>query len=245
MKKISWWAKRHKLHARVIIVVSFIFLNMLAFFTGQFLSQLGIFISEAFLFGCFFIFLIAFLAYPLRKWKETMPKPLWYYRLQKSCDFILAASTFCMIVCLSNQPESFFQFYPKIKAVAVTFPSKSTAKHYKSIGDFYSSLNDGKGNEIKWKERKRLLKEQVTGIKKDNTLSKGGKIALIIFSCLAALGLLYLVAGLSCSLSCSGSDAAAVIVGIGGTALVVFLLIWAIRAINGKKRKSKMTAEPR
>lgn len=34
MKKISWWAKMHKSYARIIIVVSFIFLNALAFFTG-------------------------------------------------------------------------------------------------------------------------------------------------------------------------------------------------------------------
>jgi len=58
MKKISWWAKMHKSYARIIIVVSFIFLNALAFFTGYFLNQLGIFFSQASLFGFFFIFLL-------------------------------------------------------------------------------------------------------------------------------------------------------------------------------------------
>ena len=244
MKKISWWAKNHKLSARILIVVSFICLNALAFVTGQFLNQLGILFSQVFLFACFFIFLIAFTAYPLKKQKERNPKPSWYYPLQKSCDFILAASTFCMIVCLSNQPEKLFQFNPKIKAFAITFPVKdSTVKHYKPIGEFNSSLKDGKGNQLKWKERKKLLKVQVREIKKDNDLSKGGKIALIIFSVFAALGLLYVVAALSCSLSCSGSDAAAAIVGVGGTVLVIFLLVWGIRAITGKKRKRKLTSE--
>jgi hypothetical protein len=36
---------------------------------------------------------------------------------------------------------------------------------------------------------------------------------------------------------------AAVIVGVGGIALVIFLLIWAIKAIVGKKRKRKATVE--
>lgn len=244
MKKISYWAKNHKLHARIIIVASFIFLNALAFFTGHLLNQLGIFLLPGFLFGCFFIFLIALIAYPFKKMKGTKLNPLAYYRFQKSCDFILAASTFCMIVCLSNRPESLFQFYPQIKAFAVTAPSKdSTIKHYKSIRDFYASLIDGKGNSLKWKERKKLLKEQVREIKKDNNISKEGKIALIILSSLAAAGLLFLVAGLSCNLSCNGSDAAAVIVVIGGVALVIFLLTLAIRAINGKKRTSKLAAE--
>jgi hypothetical protein len=56
-------------------------------------------------------------------------------------------------------------------------------------------------------------------------------------SVVVAIGLIYLVAALACSLSCNGSDAAALIVGIGGAALVAFLLIIAIRAITGKKKK--------
>jgi hypothetical protein len=244
MKKISWWAKNHKLSARILIVASFICLNALAFVTGQFLNQLGILFSQAFLFGCFFIFLVAFIAYPLKKQKGKKARPSWYYRLQKSCDFILAASTFCMIVCLSNQPEKLFQFYPKIKASAIAFPVKdTTVKHYKPIGKFNSSLKDGKGNQLKWKERKKLLREQVREIKKDHNLPKGEKIALIILSALIAAGLLMLVAALSCNLSCNGYGAAAAIVGIGGTALVIFLLVLAIRAINGKKRKRKLITE--
>ncbi|HET7116839.1 MAG TPA: hypothetical protein VFI29_10130 [Hanamia sp.] len=243
MKKISYWAKIHKTQARTAIVVSFIFLNALAFFTGHFLNQIGIFLLPQFLFGCFFIFLIALIAYPLKKLKGTKPKSLAYYHLQKSCDFILAASTFCMIVCLCNRPERLFQFYPQIKAFVVVSPSKdSSVKHYKSISDFYSSLVDGKGNSLKWKERKKLLKEQVREIKRDPNTSKGEKIALIFLSVLAAAGLLFLVAGLACNLSCNGYDGAAAIVGIGGTALVIFLLVLAIRAINGKKRKSKLAS---
>ncbi len=244
MKKISYWAKEHKCQARIAIVVSFIFLNILAFFTGHLLNQIGIFLLPQFLFGCFFIFIIALIAYPLKRQKGTKTKTSTYYYLQKSCDFILAASTFCMIVCLCNRPERLFQFYPQIKAFVVVSPSKdSSVKHYKSISDFYSSLIDGKGNSLKWKERKKLLKEQVREIKKDNNTSKGEKIALIFLSCAAAAGLLFLVAALACNLSCNGSDAAAVIVGIGGTALVIFLLVVVIRAINGKKRKKKLATE--
>jgi hypothetical protein len=242
MKKISWWAKKHKVPARIIIVLSFIFLNALAFFTGHLLNQLGILFSQAFLFGSFFIFLIAFIAYPLKKQKEKKPKSSNYYLLQKSCDFILAASTFCMIVCLSNRPETLIQFYPQIKAFAITFPSKdSTAKHYKSISDFYSSLKDGKGNQVKWKERKKLLKEQVREIKKDNNLSKGEKIALIILSVLVAAGLFLLVAALSCSLSCSGSDALSAIVLIGGDGVDNFPGSMGNKGYKWQKKKKEIS----
>lgn len=243
MKKISYWAKEHKGKARIAIVVSYIFLNALAFFTGQFLNQIGIFLLPQFLFGCFFIFLVTFIAYPQKRQKGTKLKPSAYYRFQKTCDFVLAASTFCMIVCLCNRPERLFQFYPQVKAfVVVTPPKDSVVKHYKSVSDFYSSLKDGKGNTLKWKERKKLLKQQIREIRKDNNLSKGNKIALIFLSCAVALGLIFLVAALACNLSCDGYGALAVIVGIGGTALIIFLLAVVIRAINGKKRKKKLTA---
>ena len=105
-------------------------------------------------------------------------------------------------------------------------------------------MKDENGKMLKWKERKKMLKEQVKEIKKANNLSNGEKALLVILSVLVAAGLLYLVAALSCSLSCSGSDAAAVLVGVGGIALVIFLLIIAFRAIYGRKKKKKKVAEP-
>ena len=92
--------------------------------------------------------------------------------------------------------------------------------------------------------KKKILKEQIREIKKANDLSEGTKVLLIILSIVVAIGLLFLVAALACNLSCSGSDAVAVIVGIGGLALIIFLLIIAIRAITGKKKKGKHNTMP-
>jgi hypothetical protein len=106
-------------------------------------------------------------------------------------------------------------------------------------------MKDANGNLLKWKERKKLLKVQVRAIKQTEDISKGGQIALIVLSCLVALGLVLLVASLACELSCNGSEGAAVIVGLLGTGLIVFLLVLAIRAITGRKRKAKkMEPEP-
>ena len=64
------------------------------------------------------------------------------------------------------------------------------------------------------------------------------QVALIILACIAAVGLLYLVMALACTLSCNGSDAAAVIVAILGLAGIIWGLIAVIRAINRKKTKT-------
>ena len=146
-----------------------------------------------------------------------------------------------MIVYFGNQPNKVFNNSTSVNATipATSFPSDSTIKTYKTIAAFKASLKDETGKSLKLKEKKKLLKEQVGAIKKDNNLSNGAKVALIILSIVAALGLLYVVAALSCSLSCGGSEGAAVLVMIGGAGLIAFLLIMAIRAILGKKKKTK------
>jgi len=56
---------------------------------------------------------------------------------------------------------------------------------------------------------------------------------------IVALGLAALVGALACELSCNGSEGAALLVGIGGTALIIFLLIITIRAIKRGKKEPK------
>jgi pilus assembly protein TadC len=116
---------------------------------------------------------------------------------------------------------------------------KDSTKAYKSLEDFRKSLKDENGKPLKLKERKKLLKQQIKAIKKDKTISDGGKIGLIILCALLALVLAYGVAALSCSLSCSGSEGAAVFVAILGLAGIALLTFFLIRGIVRKSRKEK------
>lgn len=244
MKKISYWAKDHKQEARITIVICYILLNFLAIISGYLLQQTGVLLLPAFLICCFVLFIIAIMVYPSKYRKSLSLSSSAFYNLQKSCDFVLVSCIFCMIFYLSNRPENLFRSYPRLNAFLINPALKDNAgEPYKSISGFSSSLKDKDGNLLKWKERKKLLKEQVRSIKKDKELSKGSKTLLIILSVIAAGGLFFLVAALSCNLSCSGYDAAAVLVGVGGTALIIFLLVLAIRSITGKKRKRKKTSE--
>jgi len=82
-----------------------------------------------------------------------------------------------------------------------------------------------------------LLQYTKAKLKGDKTT--GEEIALIILTCIAAVGLLYLVAALACTLSCNGSDAAAIIVAVLGTVAVIWGAVAVIRSINRKHAKSK------
>jgi len=151
-----------------------------------------------------------------------------------------------MIVYFSNRPSEIFNYSTPLHAalpVSTNLPSDSTLKAYKTIEAFTASLKDETGKTLKWKEKKKLLKEQIRAIKKADDMATGAKVGLIILSVLVALGLLYLVAALACNLSCSGSAGAATAVMIGGAGLTVFLLIIVIRGILGRKKKPKNNAK--
>lgn len=246
MRKISLWAKTHKWPARIIIIVSFIILDFLGILSGAFLNDLNISFSfSVFLIFCS-IYFLGFFLYPAKRVKGKRINPARFYFRQKACDLMLAASTFCMFIYLGNHPEKIFQGYSSFGATIEINPplrADSLKKGYKSISEFSASMKDKDGNQLKWKERKKLLKEQIKGIKKSNDLSKGQKTFLTILSIIIGLGLIMLVASAACSLSCNGSDAAAVFVGIGGLALVIFLFTLAMRGIHGKKKKKKLTTE--
>jgi hypothetical protein len=245
MKSLSLWARHYPSQARVVIIISWIMLTYLGIYIGITLKELSFILPLSVFLSSIAAFLITFLIYPL-KHQRKYNKIISFYAWQKSCDIIVAAASFIMVIYVANKPETLFSGYQFAHAVKVTktpLPADSIGKSYKSINDFVASLKDKNGNLLKWKERKKLLKTQLKEIRKADDMSKGGKTALIILSVLVAIGLLALVASAACSLSCNGSDAAAVLLGIGGTALVIWLLIFVIRRINGKAKKKRVKTE--
>lgn len=242
MKKISFWAKAHVLQARLLIIISFSLLTCLGIITGVLLKDTGATFSPGTILAVVLLYVAGLVAYPSKATKRKKKNSVFFYRRQKTCDYLLAASTFCMIVFVSNRPGILFNYSSAVNATVpamVELPKDSTVKAYKSIAAFNSSMKDANGNMLKWKEKKKLLKEQIRAIKKDSDMSKGSKTGLIILCVLVALGLLYLVAALACSLSCNGSEGAAILVTIGGAGLIALLLVVTIRAILGKKKKPK------
>ncbi len=242
MKKLSYWGKNNKPYARFLIIISFLFLTALGILTGTLLSESGVQISTYALLTLISIYIFSISLYPYLEKKRSGKKPEREYTRRKTFDFILASTGFCMIVCMGNQPNFLFQNSASLFATELrneTTPGDSSLKTYKSISAFAGSMKDASGKSLSWKAKKKLLKVQVKEIKKSDELSGAAKTVLIVLSVIVALGLLMLVAALSCELSCSGSGGAAALVGIGGAALIIFLLIIAIRAINGNKRRKE------
>jgi hypothetical protein len=245
MKKISFWAKHHQWSARFVIISCFILLTITGILVGKLLEDIGVLLPSIIFSICISLYFTGILFYPSKS-KRRKFNPSLLYKTQKKFDLLLAACTFLMLICISNDRFQSLQYFPSLQAATVNkpnVPADSTTKTYKTINAFSASLKDENGKSLKWKEKKKLLREQVRAIKKSDGMSKGAKVALIVLSVIVALGLLYAVAALACGVACNGSEAAAILVGIGGTFLVVFLLILVIRSITGRRKKKAIIQE--
>lgn len=226
MKKISYWAKRHTQAARVLIVCVRLILVALAWFTGMELNKTGIILPYSIIyFSSFLLLSIVILVYPQRK-KTTRTSKVLYLK-QKACDFIMPLCSFVVIASAvnntgiaSSQSNAYGNFIIKNPARQDIHASGNTKK----------MLSRTKKRILRkefFKQLKIYTAAKITGDEK--TSGKAWKIALAI---IAAVGLTYLLAGLACSLSCGGSDVAALLVLVLGIGGIVFGMIALMKRIH-------------
>jgi hypothetical protein len=239
MRKISYWAKHNRRTAISSLVAIKLSLAFLASYAGYSLLQLDVHIP-------FVVFIIALILLSVAAWsypsaQRTKLSKRNFYVFQKSCDFIVAAGSFVMIGTWVNNNVT-------LPITASAYASNPVSTINPTAEEILASLQHRDKSTLTRKE-KRILKEEfkkqlkvyvVAKLKRDK--DGGAKAALIILTIVVALGLLYLVAAIACSLSCNGSDAAAAVVAILGLAAIALGMFFVIRRIvRGPKKK---TAEP-
>ncbi len=229
MKHLSRWARAHPFSARFVIVLTKLLLVCLAANTGLLLMDLGIFLSPAWILPLAVLIIIAISQYP-----GTDSSFVWKlkYRKQKICDFAVCLLGFVLIVMVVNHG-----ILPKLStpASAATCCGTSAesrpipASNIASVGSNARMLTRHERKIIRKELRKRVT-EFIRADGHDEKKPKGvaWKIALTL---VVATVLTVLVAGLSCSLSCSGAEGFAVIVLIVGLAAVIFGTVAVIRRI--------------
>ena len=247
MRKLSLWGKNNPWKARLIIIFSHVILFLLAWFTGNELVSTGINLPGYLKYLIVLISFLTFITYPSAKNKSTY-KIVSYYTHQKTCDFLLALSTFGMVVCLTAPGENISTFFPDIHAS--TLPSIEKSKTKPKAAEILASLEHRDKSTLTHSEKRILKKEfkkqigiyikaKITGDKEES-----GHAGLIILAIIGALGLFFVVSALACSLGCNGSGTGAIAVFVLGTAAIVFGLLAVIRAIE-RKGKSKKLPPPR
>jgi len=214
MRKISYWAKYNPRTARLIIAISELLLFILAFKLGLLLLQSGVHLSYFVIILSVLFFAVAHIIYSKIKWKNSKMK-YWYQRL---CYFLIGLSVFlltCFIV--SNDKVLSWNIYSPLSGTSLSLPSvpkdSSTTK----------SLS------------RKEMRKQLRGLRKETRKNDGLKALYFVLIIVGGVGLLYLTAGLACTLSCNGNEAAAWLIGLLGGGGTIFLCIWLMKKLVNKK----------
>lgn len=242
MKKLSRWAKENPWKARIIIILVHFALVTIALFTGESFTTLGIQFPAWLLFLFLSVFILAAVFYPSRRKRTVINRDLHYFR-QKSCDFLLAASTFCMILCLATKNTVSVSIFQPASASNGINLTKETKKP--TAEEILASLAYRDKSTLTRAE-KRILKQEFKTQLKNYVAAKlagnkaeGDRVGLIILAIIGALGLLFLLASLSCSIACGGSEGLAIAFLIVGAAGIIWGLIAVIRNIKRNNKKAR------
>lgn len=240
MKSISFLAKHNPWKARLIIVLSHILLIVIACWVGLKIFSYDFQLPAFLLYLFVLIFIIAAAFYPSVKKKN--------YLRQKISDFSLAASTFCMIVCLANNQSVSTTIFNTTNASSNS--SVVAGKETPKAEQILASLKYRDKNTLTKTEKrilKKAFKDQLTiyaKAKLTGNKNAASDAALIILAIVAALGLLYVVVALACSISCNGSEGAAIVLAVLGSAAIILGLVLVIKRLNrGPREKEVETIE--
>ncbi|MGC4101245.1 hypothetical protein [Ferruginibacter sp.] len=233
MKKISYWAGANIIPARILIVLLKIILLALAYYTGIALYRLQVLLPAGTVYCIALSLLVTAIVFYPSKQKRRSSTRLAYIK-QKTCDFILPVCSFVVIATMVNNGDN--------SALYSTSQGSAIIKRTAAL----EILASGKTKDaLSKKEKKVLKKEFVKQLKMFAAAKvKGDKKAgddawKIMLAIVAALGVAYLLGALVCSLSCSGSDTAAIIVALLGTVGLIWGLVVLIKHIKRGPKTTK------
>lgn len=226
MKKLAYWAYGHKNSARLIIILSYGVLNVLALFLGDIVHSINIEFTPTFYLFALALTLTGWIFYPSKSRKNEYRN---FFKRQKSADFILLTATFLFTAyfgnTLNNQGNTLLN---PVQAISIIHPSSTS-----NISNSAKAKTSFSKKSLKQKIRAEI--KSIRKTYKDSTKSQ--KTLQIIAVVFLALALIYVLGGLSCSIACSGSEALAYIVFFLGLGGIIFGLVKIIQRITRGKPK--------
>jgi hypothetical protein len=233
MKAISYWARRNPTPSILIIILLHFTLAFIWLILGVDLYDQGILLPAWMMNLSIIIFLVAVAFYPVRGLHYWVLRHS-YWR-QKTMDLTLLLSSALMIICYANQSTDMSSISaPQIQeARAMPIALKLKDEVARGIDKAEKKSLRKKIKEHRKKVRQEV-RETVKMLRKQNTTV--GQIGLVILILIAAGILLYLLAALACSLSCSGNEGAATLVLLFGTSLLILGVVLGVKAVFKKNK---------
>ena len=234
MKQVSFWALQHKFPAQIIIIICYLFLNIIGWITGDLLFSLNIILSSVFFYFIAIFVITTVLIYPKKKTKSSYKHS---YTRRKIADVLLITATFLFIIYSSNSLNQHQSLNPlnSVFGISVIKPNTSKTVHIEN------TLSRKKGFHGSKKDYRKKLHSIVKAVrKKYKDSSPAQKVILIILLIVVAIFLIFLISALACNIICSGAEALGYIVLVVGIAGVIFGLIKLIQRVKRGPPQKKM-----
>jgi hypothetical protein len=241
--RLSHWAKKHIAASRIIIVLGHVLLTIIAVFLSFMLRDFGISLGSTIQWFLISVYLIALFTYPSKNQKVTRYNIRQFYIRQKTCDLLLISTTFILIIQQGNQ-ALIFRNIPLLNSFSsstqAAVPVRILSTNLDSSEGLKESIKKNDLSEGAKKDVRKSLKLKLSSfIKKHRKNAEDDRLGWTILAVMGGIALLLLIAVLSCNLSCSGAEGAALLLGIGGGGLVIFLFIKLMIKFYRKKEGQK------
>ncbi len=241
MKNLSIWAKNNRVKALITTIILHVILGYYYFYAGALLFTEKIILPSIMLYISGVLILVAYTFYPIKYVKKGIFKST--FLREKKWQLVGMISTAIFMIFIGNQstrlafsPQNSLQEY-SVQQVALDIKKEAKEKKFKKIKN-WKLIRKAK------RQLRKRVKSNVRELKKiERGMTDFGKFLAIFFSVLVAIGLGILVLGVSCNLSCSGNEAFAAVVLIGGFILVIAGLIAVIRKIVLTKSREAVRIE--
>ncbi|HEX4958778.1 MAG TPA: hypothetical protein VFV46_11420 [Lacibacter sp.] len=244
MRLLSQWGKQHVWPARLLIILLHLVLIAIALYWALLVTENGWTVSADLLYVLIGIYGAMFLAYQSKvKWK----KMFWYRIIMHTGMAVVSFMLVFLYAATLNKPV----VVTDVMAASVIDPVYGSTYKHAEAEKLLQQIKNGEVKKLSKAERKLLRSEfkfqvkRYTAAKRAGQKDEAGKAGLIILTIIVALAAILGVGAISCSLSCNGNDGAAVAVAVLGTALIIFLVILAIKGIKkGKPTNSSTKNDP-
>jgi hypothetical protein len=228
MKQLSYWAQAHPVQARLLILTLHIPFALGSFLIGAYLYVRQVDLPGNFLLATLLVFLGLSLLYPGKWYRKVLVKRT--FRNQKIFDTAILAVSFCVMIFIGNTfPESGSSPSEGYRALPIV--EKTAPQTRKETREERRNLRQ------QWRQWKRDLRD----LRKDyRQMKAAGEANLaplwIVLTCMGFVLVWFVLIFLACTISCNGMETLGAVLMIGGTFLLIFLLIVSIRAILKKSK---------
>ena len=232
-KNISFWAKNNKRTSRLVLAGLKIILAGLGLYTGKLLYENDLLLTNTTTYSLIGASLLSAAWYPTKKKSGNSDKRS--YTRQKKHDLILSMSGFLLMASIGNQALGNREYFPILNSVY--------DRIIPSVPEIFTSIDVN--NYFKVDQTNNFSNEKSTKEKQSKRAWQiVGKILLTILALSFILLLEFIVLVLTCNLSCNGNEVFAVLVGIGGTLLCLFLAFFLMKKIWERKPTDSEISSP-